>query len=406
MLVPFREKMTRRRLPDAILAVALLCDVAAATEVPADDDEVQQFFDQGIAPLLARHCLGCHNPSDKKGGLDLTRREGLLEGGDSGPAVVPGKVEESLLWQRVSAGEMPPPRKAPEEVAGLAFEEKGLLRQWLAAGAKWGARPIDPLRFTTDRRAGADWWSLRPLAPARPPDVTGPGQTINGIDAFVRARLERFGLHQSPPADRRTLIRRLSFDLIGLPPTPEEVAAFSNDVSPRACEELVDRLLASPHYGERWARHWLDVVRYAESQGFERDRLRPNAWPYRDWVVSALNDDMPYDQFIRWQVAGDVLLPGNPRAVIATGFLVAGSWDEVGQTQQSEAMKAVVRQDELEDIVGVTAQTFLGLTAHCARCHDHKFDPVSQVDYYRLAAALSGVRHGERELPSAFDERL
>jgi len=370
----------------------------------AADDHAASTFDQRIAPLLARRCLGCHNPSDKKGGLDLTRGERFLEGGDSGPAVVPGNLDESLLWQRVTADEMPPPAKVPEKAAALAADEKEILRQWIASGATWGSGPIDPLRFTTDRRAGTDWWSLRPIVSPSPPQVNDRGWMINDVDAFVLARLEAAGLKPSPPADRRTLVRRLSFDLIGLPPTPDEVEAFVTDASPRAYDDLVERLLASPHYGERWARHWLDVVRYAESQGFERDRLRPNAWPFRDWVVNALNDDMPYDQFIRWQLAGDALLPGDPRAVIATGFLVAGPWDEVGQTQQSEAMKAVVRQDELEDLVGVTAQTFLGLTAHCARCHDHKFDPVSQVDYYRFAAVLSGVRHGERDVPAIADD--
>lgn len=382
-----------RLLCSALLIIAMSCAVRAA----------DNGFDARIAPLLARNCLGCHNPSDKKGGLDLTRAERLAEGGESGPAVVPGNVDESLLWQRVSADEMPPPRKPPEKTLGLSTAEKDLLRQWIADGAKWGSGPIDPLRFTTDRRAGIDWWSLQPIASPPLPDVKNRDWVVNDIDAFVLARLEAIGLHPSPEADRRTLIRRLSFDLIGLPPTPEEVAAFVNDPSPRAYEEFVERLLGSPHYGERWARHWLDVVRYAESQGFERDRLRPNAWPYRDWVINALNDDMPYDQFVRWQLAGDVLAADDPRAVIATGFLVAGAWDEVGQTQQSEAMKAVVRQDELEDIVGVTAQTFLGLTANCARCHDHKFDPVSQVDYYRLTAALGGVRHGERDVSRKAD---
>lgn len=356
-------------------------------------------FERDFAPWLARRCLGCHNPSDLKGGLDLTRPDSLATGGDSGPAVVAGDAEASLIWQRIEAGEMPP----SDDQAKLPDAERQMLRQWIAAGARWSGGPIDPLKFTSDRRAGTDWWSLRPLADPAEPDVADRAWVTNPIDSFVLARLEATGLRPSPPAELGSLIRRLTFDLIGLPPTPEEIDAFINDPSPRAYEALVDRLLASPHYGERWARHWLDVVRYAESQGFERDRLRPNAWQYRDWVVQAFNDDLPYDVFIRWQLAGDVLRPDDPRAVIATGFLVAGPWDEVGQTQQSEAMKAVVRQDELEDLVGTTAQTFLGLTAHCARCHDHKFDPISQVDYYRLSAALSGVRHGERAAPPAGD---
>lgn len=371
----------------------------------AGDDSAASFAEQ-IAPLLARHCLECHNASDQKGGLDLTRAEGLAAGGDSGPAIVPGNADASLLWQRVAADEMPPPRKTPAAGrAPLTAIEKTALRHWIAAGAAWSGGPLDPLAFSSDRRAGTDWWSLRPVAAVQPPPVRQHGATINAIDAFVLARLEAAGLSLSPPASRAALIRRLSFDLIGLPPSPEEVEAFVGDDSQQAYENLVERLLASPHYGERWARHWLDVVRFAESQGFERDRLRPNAWPYRDWVVAALNDDMPYDEFLRRQIAGDALWPDDPTALVATGFLVAGPWDEVGQTQQSEAMKAVVRQDELEDLVGVTAQTCLGLTIHCARCHDHKFDPVSQTDYYRFAAALSGVRHGERKtsaVPGSF----
>ncbi|HVC92610.1 MAG TPA: DUF1553 domain-containing protein [Pirellulales bacterium] len=382
-----------------------------ATPADAEHQSPAKHFDEQLAPLFARHCLGCHNPSDKKGGLDLTQAEGLSAGGDSGPVVVPGDAEASLLWERVINDEMPPPRKPPTTGPKLTAVEKELLKTWIAGGAAWGSGPIDWLKLTTDSRAGIDWWSLRPIVAPPLPDVAQRGWVIQPIDAYILARLEAAGLQPSPLADRRTLIRRLSFDLIGLPPTFAEVEAFVADPSPRAYEDLVDRLLASPHYGERWARHWLDVVRYAESQGFERDRLRPNSWQYRDWVVNAFNDDLPYDEFVRLQLAGDVLRGDDPRAVIATGFLVAGPWDEVGQTQQSEAMKAVVRQDELEELVAATCQTYLGLTVNCARCHDHKFDPVSQADYYRIAAALSGVRHGERATLSpgdhpAVDEQL
>lgn len=374
----------------ALVAVSLTHAEPAA---PAGglDPTSPEFFAQAVAPLLATHCLGCHNPSAKKSGLDLTRAESLATGGDSGPAVVPGDPESSLLWQRVAADEMP-----PDEAAGLNQADKDVLRRWITAGATWGPGPIDPLQFTTTRRAGYDWWSLKPIAAPPIPEVSDSQWQGSPLDAFVFARLESAGLRPSPPADRRTLICRLSFDLLGLPPSPEEVEAFVADERPEAFAQLVDRLLDSPHYGERWARHWLDVARFGESQGFERDKLRPNSWPYRDWVIAALNDDLPYDEFVRRQIAGDVLYPADPSAVIATGFLVAGPWDEVGQTQQSAAMKAVVRQDELEDLVGTTCQTFLGLTVHCARCHDHKFDPVFQVDYYRIAAALGGVRHGER----------
>ncbi len=219
----------------------------------------------------------------------------------------------------------------------------------------------------------------------------------NPVDAFLLARLQAKGLHLSAEADRRTLARRLFIDLVGLPPAPEDVEAFVRDPDPLAYEKLVDRLLASPHYGERWARHWLDVVRYGESDGFERNTPRPNSWHYRDWVLRALNADLPYDEFCRLQLAGDVLAPGNADAVRATGFLVAGVHNTV--VGGSAEMQELARQDELEDLVGAVGQTFLGLTVNCGRCHDHKFDPVSQKDFYRLAAALAGVQHGEHDLP-------
>ncbi len=254
------------------------------------------------------------------------------------------------------------------------------------------------LAITPEHGAGYDGWALEPVASGDLPKINGHQTAESGIDYFVRQKLQAQGLDLSPEADRRPLIRRLTFDLLGLPPDPAEVARFVADDRPDAYERLVDRLLASPHYGIRWARHGLDVVRFGESQGFERDKIRDDAWPYRDWVIDALNRDMPYDEFVRHQIAGDVLCPGDPQATIATGFLVAGPYDEVGQTQQSAAMQAVVRQDELEDIVSVVGQTFLGLTVNCARCHDHKFDPIPQREYFQLAAALDGVRHGQREL--------
>ena len=356
----------------------------------ADPDARQQNFDTRIAPLLASRCLSCHNGLEKKGGLDLSQSKAAFAGGDSGKVLEAGKPDASLLWEKISTDEMPP--KKP-----LKAEEKALLREWIQDGMHWGQDPIDSFKFTTDGRAGYDWWSLKPVVrPALPP-VKASHWPRNAIDHFIAAKLESNGLSPAAEADRRTYIRRLSFDLLGLPPSIDEVNAFVADQSSDAYEKLVTRLLDSPAYGERWARHWLDVVRFGESQGFERDRLRPNSWRYRDWVVMALNRDLPYDKFVRQQLAGDVIAPDDPLSVIATGYLVAAPWDEVGQSQQSAAMRAVVRQDELEDVVGTTAQTFLGLTANCARCHDHKFDPISQREYYQLAAALGGVRHGERE---------
>lgn len=356
-------------------------------------------FDDTVAPILARRCLGCHTGTDPKGGLDLGSSETALTGGDSGPALAKDNPAASLLWSRIAADEMPP--KSP-----LPAKEKEAIRAWLASGAATDWGPIDPFRWSTDERAGRDWWSLAPLEARTPPPPTEEdgagaesGSAVNPIDAFVRPRLKLEGMRPSPTADRVTLLRRVYFDLVGLPPSPQEAAAFGADPRPDAYGRLVDRLLASPHFGERWARHWLDVVRFGESQGFEYDRIRPNAYLYRDFVIDAFNGDMPYDEFVRRQLAGDVIWPGDPAAVAATGFLTCGPWDEAGQRQQSAAMRAVVRHDELEDLIAVTAQTFFGLTVNCARCHDHKFDPIPQSDYYRLASALGGVRHGERPRP-------
>ena len=248
-----------------------------------------------------------------------------------------------------------------------------------------------------DAKPQAAHWSLRP--PARPdvPAIRDTSRVRNPIDAFVLARLEQANLTPSPEADRRTLVRRVSFDLAGLPPTPEEVESFVADPSPDAYEKLVDRLLASPRYGERWARHWLDVVRFADTHGFEMNQPRPNAWHYRDWVITSLNEDKPYDRFALEQLAGDAV-----GADAATGFLVAGPWDQV--KSPDPVLTAQQRADELHDIVSVTGATFLGLTVGCARCHDHKFDPVSQADYFRIVAVFAGVQHGERAVRRADED--
>ena len=263
------------------------------------------------------------------------------------------------------------------------------------------AKSSDGGNATTAKRAGADWWSLQPVRRPEIPRVAGEAQPANPIDAFIRQTLAGRGLSPNPPADRRTLIRRAYFDLIGLPPTPEDVDAFLQDKSVDAYEKVIDRLLASPQYGVRWARHWLDVARFGESNGFEYDEFRPQAWRYRDWVVDALNRDLPYDEFAREQLAGDVMHPQDPQAIVATGFIVAGPYDVPGQKQQSIVMRSVVRQDELEDVIATVGQAFLGLTVQCARCHNHKFDPIQQAEYYKLEAALAGVRHGERDLKEA-----
>ena len=353
----------------------------------------KETLDSRVAVLFARNCLECHNASDHKGGLDLTRRERALAGGDSGKVLEPSNPEGSLLVERVESEEMP-----PEGRPKLSRADRDLLKEWVKAGGKWAQDPIDPFLYTTDRRAGYNWWSLQPLQAIELPKGNDAAWANNPIDRLILEGLEEAGLSPSPPADKRTLIRRLSFDLIGLPPTPEEVEEFVNNPDPRAYEDLVDRLLASPHYGERWARHWLDVVRYGESQGFERNKLRPNAWKYRDFVVEAFNSDLPYDDFIRWQIAGDVLAPENPLAVIASGFLVMGPYDLTAYNNGTPDMRAFAREEELEGLVGTVCQTFMGLTVNCARCHDHKFDPITQREFYQISAALGGTYQGdERE---------
>ncbi len=346
---------------------------------------------QRIRPILSR-CVACHSGEDPAGGLDLTSRAAALRGGESGIVLHSNDAARSLVYRKVAAGKMPP--KQP-----LSRDQVALVRQWIDAGAAWAEPSPIAVKPSTDDGL----WVLRPLARPEPPKVRSSSWVTNPIDAFILARLEAAGLAPAPPADRLTLIRRATFDLLGLPPTPEEVDAFVADPSPAAYERLIDRLLASPHYGERWGRHWLDVARFSESHGYEYDHIRDHAWHYRDYVIRSLNADRPYRQFVREQIAGDVLEPVTRDGIIATGFLVAGPWDEANQIQSSLTMKQRVREEELEDMVAAVGQVFLGLTVNCARCHDHKFDPVPQRDYYRLKAALEGVLHGSRPITPGAD---
>ena len=370
--------------------MAVLCTATAGLTASAGEPPKGDALSKKVRILLATRCLECHSGAKPSGGLDLSRLKSLRKGGESGAAVVPKSPAKSLLWKRVQAGEMPP--KHP-----LAKAERELFRRWILAGATWQGGPIDRFRFTTNKRAGYDWWALQPLRDVRPPIVKQTTWPRNAIDRFILKRLERAGLKPSPEANPRALIRRLYVDLIGLPPTPTEVDAFVANPSEKNYSAIVDRLLKSPRYGERWGRHWLDVVRFGESDGFERNNPRKNFWPYRDWVIRAFNDDMPYDRFVRMQLAGDVLKPGRDGSA-AVGFLVAGVHNTV--VGGSKRMKLLARQDELEEVVAAVGQTFLGLTINCARCHDHKFDPIRTTEYYQMIAALDGVRHGERNVRS------
>ncbi|MDE2928031.1 MAG: DUF1553 domain-containing protein [Acidobacteriota bacterium] len=377
--------MKRNRTIIVFLSIAGLALASRArSEVGPSDPESR------ATELIAAECLGCHNSELATSGLDLTQLETALRGGDHGPALVPGHPESSLLWSRVSSGEMPPG-------SPLSAADREVFRDWIAAGAAWD-RPIGSK--SPIKRSDSNWWSFQPLRKPQPPspDTTPEHWQSSPIDRFVYARMREAGLDPSPPAGRRTLIRRAGYDLIGLPPSFEEISAFLDDSSPAAYEKLIDRLLASPRYGERWGRHWLDVVRFAESEGFERDTLRENAWPYRDYVIGSFNQDKPYLDFAREQIAGDVLAPVTRDGVVATGFLVSGPSDTVGLMSSVPVQREMVRQEQMEEMIGTVSQTFLGLTVNCARCHDHKYDPIPQREYYRMKAAFDGVWQGDRDL--------
>jgi len=333
--------------------------------------------------LLSGRCLSCHNSEKKAGDLDLTTRATAAAAG----VIAPQDPAQNRLVQAVTLGKMPPTGKlSPEEVT--------LLRQWIGAGAAYPREKLLPLRV-----ADMPLWSLQPVKRPSPPRTPFDSLAKTPVDSFVFAQLAAKGLRPSKPAPRAEWLRRVTVDLTGLPPAPEEIDAFLRDRSALAFEKVVDRLLASRAYGERWGQQWLDVVRYGESHGYEQNHLRPSAWPYRDYVIKSFNDDKPYDQFVKEQLAGDLVGKGNPDAEVGTGFLVAGVHDTVGN--QTEEGTRLQRATDLDDMVATTAETFLALTAGCAKCHDHKFDPVPQKDYYRLAAVFAGVRHGERDLPPA-----
>lgn len=356
-----------------------------ADKKPAKDVDAAKHFDEHVAPILAANCLSCHSGAKPKGELDLSTLKTTLDA----VVIEPGKPGESFLWEEIESDNMPPKHL-------LSDEDKAVIKQWIEDGAKWGTDPIDPFAFSSDKRAGKDWWSLQPLKAYELPEVENEAWSKNAVDRFVLARLQDDGLQPSPKADPRTLVRRVYVDLVGLPAPPEVIEAFSKDPSQEAWAKLVDDLLASQHYGERWARHWLDVARFGESSGFEYNSPRNHSYHYRDWVIQALNNDMPYDEFVRMQVAGDLIKPDTLEGAAATGFLVAGVHNAV--RGKNPKMKQTERQNELEEISATVGQAFLGMTVHCARCHDHLFDPISTKEYYQFIAALDGVNHGERKV--------
>ncbi len=395
------EKPSYRRVPamrwQAVTIAAFLLRTLCESDVRADDAnklppavERTVDFRVDVEPIFAKHCHDCHGAEKRESNFRLDVEQAAIAGGDFGEeAIVRGDSANSPVV-RYAAGlddlAMPP------EGPPLRIEEIAILRAWIDQGAKW---PDMPKGHADDRALTTDHWSFqeltRPAVPVSNSDwVQGP------IDAFVLAKLGPTGLEPSAPADRVTIIRRLYLDMHGLPPTPEQVKAFIADQRSDAYECLVNQVLASPRYGERWGRHWLDVVRFAETSGFEVNTPRPNAWPYRDYVIRSLNDDKPYDQFVIEQLAGDAL-----GVDAATGFLVGGPEDRVKSPDIN--LTLMQRQNELADMVNTTGTALLGVTMGCARCHNHKFDPVLQKDYYALQAALAGVRHGERKLRDADD---
>jgi hypothetical protein len=409
------------------LAVALQADDeakggqdarAAAAEQPSfsaeQTAEATELFQKHVRLVLAHKCVTCHGGDSTEGEFDITTRESLLRGSYNGAAVKLGNGKDSRMYKLAARLEEP---YMPDEGENLTADELAHLARWIDLGAPYD-KPLveadDDKTPWTERRIadGVDrFWSFEPLKRVEPPTVSNEAWPRTPIDRFVLAKLEEKKLAPNGPADRRTLIRRAYYDLIGLPPTPEEIEAFVKDESPEAYGKLIDRLLDSPHYGERWGRHWLDVARFAESHGFEQDYDRPFAFHFRDFVIEALNRDMPYDRFVRWQLAGDELAPDDPLALRATGFLGAG----VFPTQITANEVERTRYDALDDMAGTTGVAFLGLTIGCARCHDHKFDPIPQADYYRFVSIFTTtVRSnvdvnldplGYRQAKEAFDRQ-
>jgi Protein of unknown function (DUF1549)/Protein of unknown function (DUF1553)/Planctomycete cytochrome C len=332
-------------------------------------------FQRDIKPILTRSCVSCHGPEKQRGGLRLDSRVATLEGGNSGQVLKPGDADRSRLL-RIVAGLDPDVQMPPKGKTRLTAAEVGHLRAWVEQGLKWPETGT-----TVTQGPKTNHWAFQPVRRPKLPAVKNRSWVRNGVDHFILARLEKEGLKPSPEADRTTLIRRLSLDLTGLPPTPEEVDAFLADTRPGAYDRLVERLLSSPHYGERWARHWLDAARYADSDGYEKDTGRPFAWRWRDWVIHALNRDLPYDRFVIEQLAGDLLPGATVEQKVATGFHRNTLTNREGGVDQEQ-----FRVEAVVDRVNTTSRVFLGVTLGCAQCHDHKYDPFTQKEYYRLFA--------------------
>jgi hypothetical protein len=378
------RSLPARLLPAAVLIAASIAS-PAADPPPKFSAEQVAFYERQVLPVLKANCLKCHgqDPKKLKGGLNLTSRERVLAGGDTGPAVDLQKPDASLLLRAISYQDedhqMPPAGKLPAE-------QIAVLTKWVRDGLPWA--PGAGAAHEQKPASGPDrhYWAYQPVKRPTVPEVRDKGWVRTPIDAFILAKLEAKGLKPVGPAESAALCRRAYYDLTGLPPTPEQVDEFVNDHSPDAYERLIDKLLASPHYGEKWGRHWLDVVRFAETNGYERDGPKPFAWRYRDYVIRSFNADKPYDRFVREQIAGDELWPDDPDAVIATGYYRLGLWDD----EPADPERALY--DGFDDLVTTTGQGFLGMTLNCCRCHEHKGDLFPQADYYKMVAFFRDVR--------------
>lgn len=390
-MIPAMRPASTVRLTLAAAALALSGAASGAergTVLPPPANRPVEFATD-IQPIFASHCVSCHGPEKQKSGWRADRMAVALTGGDgSAPNIVPGNSADSPLIHYVAGTD--PHLVMPEDGDRLTAEEIGLLRAWIDQGASWPESSSDSAIV----EATTPWWSLQPL---RRVDPSAEG--ANPIDAFIRAKLREAGLPAAPPADRRTLARRVYLDLIGLPPPPDELKAFIADGRPDAYERLVDRLLASPRHGERWARHWLDVVHYGDTHGFDKDQPRKHAWPYRDYVIRAFNADKPYARFILEQLAGDVLFPETRDGYDALGFLAAGPWDQIGHMELPETKidGKIARHLDRDNLISTVAGTFLSTTVGCAQCHDHKFDPIPQEDYYSLQAVFAALDRADKK---------
>ena len=396
MREPLRNKLI---LLGCLLTWSCAPRAGGAEIVPADHAQQMakglELFKNSVGALLTEKCVKCHGGEKTKGDLDLTTRENLLKGGAEGAVLVVGKSKESKLIRLIAHTEEP---YMPKKETALSPAEVAKIAAWIDAGAPYD-KPLLAKASGKNRGevtvADRQWWSFQPLAKVVPPRVKETAWVRNDLDKFILAKQEEKKLKPNPTAARQQLIRRAYFDLTGLPPTPEEGEAFVSDKSADAYEKLVDHLLASEHYGERWGRHWLDLARFAESHGYEQDYDRPNAYHYRDFVIRALNQDLPYDKFVKWQIAGDEFEPENPEAWRATGFLAAGT--HATQITANQAEKE--RYDELDDLAGTIGTSMLGLTIGCARCHDHKFDPIPTRDYYRLISTFTKTVRSDYAVP-------